>query len=90
MYSHHRAQLARLTEHGLLHRVADGYYIVVPKDMVGQRWIPGLEAAAAGIGVATYGPDHFVVMEVSAARLPGRFRERWPPRSFQCRNNIDR
>lgn len=40
-YPHPRTQLARLAERGLLHRVADGYYIVVPQDMVGRRWLPG-------------------------------------------------
>ncbi len=30
-YAHPRTQLARLTEHGLLHRLADGYYVVVPQ-----------------------------------------------------------
>ncbi|OKH82159.1 hypothetical protein EB75_13315 [Mycobacterium sp. ST-F2] len=70
-YHHPRPQLARLTEHGLLHRLADGYYVVVPQDMVGRPWIPGLEAAAAGIGSAIYGIDEVVVMGISAARLHG-------------------
>src|SRR5690349_9197779 len=48
VYPHPRAQLARLAERGLLHRLADGYYAVVPQDMVGHKWMPGLEAAAAG------------------------------------------
>ena len=30
-YAHPRTQLARLTEHGLLHRLADGYYVGVPQ-----------------------------------------------------------
>jgi predicted transcriptional regulator of viral defense system len=59
----------RLTEHGLLHRLADGYYVVVPQDMVGRRWIPGLEAAAAGIAASIHDPDAIVVMGLSAARL---------------------
>ncbi|MCX8553860.1 hypothetical protein OS121_01925 [Mycolicibacterium mucogenicum] len=71
VYPHPRPQLARLTEHGLLHRLADGYYVVVPQDMVGRPWIPGLEAAAAGIGTAIYGADEIVVMGISAARLHG-------------------
>ena len=71
VYPHPRAQLARLTEHGLLHRLADGYYVVVPQEMVGRPWIPVLEAAAAGIAAAIYGADDSVVMGVSAARLHG-------------------
>jgi len=70
-YAHPRAQLARLTERGLLHRLADGYYVVVPQDMVGRSWMPGLETAAAGIASAIYGSDNIVVMGVSAARLHG-------------------
>jgi predicted transcriptional regulator of viral defense system len=70
-YAHPRAQVARLVERGLLHRVADGYYIVVPADMVGQRWHPGLEEAAAGMASAIYGADAAVLMGVSAARLHG-------------------
>ena len=71
VYAHPRAEFARLTERGLLHRVANGYYIVVPQDMVGRRWMPGLEAAAAGIASAIYGADAVVVMGPSAARLHG-------------------
>lgn len=70
-YAHPRAEFARLTERGLLHRVADGYYVVVPQDMVGRTWTPGLEETAAGIATAIYGPDDVVVMGPSAARLHG-------------------
>lgn len=71
IYAHPRAEFARLTERGLLHRVADGYYVVIPQDMIGRRWMPGLEAAAAGIAAAIYGADDVVVMGPSAARLHG-------------------
>lgn len=71
IYAHPRAEFARLTERGLLHRVADGYYVVIPQDMIGRRWMPGLEAAAAGIASAIYGADDVVVMGPSAARLHG-------------------
>lgn len=71
VYAHPRAEFARLTERGLLHRVANGYYVVVPQDMIGQRWMPGLEAAAAGIASAIFGADDIVVMGPSAARLHG-------------------
>lgn len=63
--------MARLLERGLLHRLTDGYYVVVPPAMVGRGWMPGLETAAAGIASAIYGPDDIVVMGVSAARLHG-------------------
>ncbi|OZC41698.1 hypothetical protein CH286_27100 [Rhodococcus sp. WWJCD1] len=71
VYAHPRAELARLTDLGLLHRVATGFYVAVPDDQVGGGWMPGLEAAAAGIAVAAYGVDDAVVMGVSAARLHG-------------------
>jgi len=70
-YAHPAAEIARLHERGLLHRLADGYYVVVPQDQTGRTWKPGLEAAAAGIGSAIYGTDDIVVMGVSAARLHG-------------------
>lgn len=71
VYAHPRPELARLADRGVLHRVARGYYIVVPQEHVGRVWIPDLEAAAAGIASAIYGADHAVVMGVSAARLLG-------------------
>ena len=61
----------RPTDLGLLHRVATGFYVAVPDDQVGGGWMPGLEAASAGIAVAAYGLDDAVVMGVSAARLHG-------------------
>ncbi|AMY52400.1 hypothetical protein [Rhodococcoides fascians] len=69
--AHPRAELARLTDLGLLHRVATGFYVAVPDDRVGTEWMPGLEAAAAGIAVAAYSADEAVVMGASAARLHG-------------------
>ncbi|OMB99877.1 hypothetical protein A5733_04995 [Mycobacterium sp. NS-7484] len=70
-YAHPAAEVARLHERGLLHRLTHGYYVVVPRDMVGRNWMPGLETAAAGIASAIYGPEDIVVMGVSAARLHG-------------------
>lgn len=70
-YAHPGPELARLAERGLLHRVANGYYVVVPQEMVGRSWVPNLEAAAAGIGSAIYGPDSAILMGISAARALG-------------------
>jgi predicted transcriptional regulator of viral defense system len=64
-------ELARLADRGLLQRVATGYYIVVPQDMIGRKWAPSLEAAAAGIASAIYGATHAVLMGISAARVLG-------------------
>jgi predicted transcriptional regulator of viral defense system len=70
-YAYPGPELARLADRGLLQRVANGYYIVVPQDMVGCEWVPSLEAAAAGITSAIYGPTHAVLMGISAARVLG-------------------
>lgn len=70
-YAYPGPEIARLHEHGLLHRLADGYYVVIPQDMVRRKWIPDLEAAAAGIATTIYGHDDIVVMGPSAARLHG-------------------
>jgi hypothetical protein len=45
--------------------VANGYYLVVPQDMVGRPWVPDLDAVAAGIASAIYGPERAVLMGIS-------------------------
>lgn len=71
VYSHPRQQLAKLTGNGGLVRIATGYYIVVPRANQHRPWVPQLEAVAAGIGAADFGPDSAILMGVSAARLHG-------------------
>ena len=71
IYAYPGPELARLADRGLLQRVANGYYVVVPQDMVGRRWVPSLEAAAAGIATTIYGPEDVVLMGISAARVLG-------------------
>lgn len=63
-------QFARLAKAGALVRLADGYYAVVPDDR-GAEWRPGLEAAAAGVATAIYGPAEAILMGISAARVHG-------------------
>lgn len=63
-------QFARLAKAGALLRLADGYYAVVPDDR-GAEWRPGLEAAAAGVAAAIYGPAEAILMGISAARVHG-------------------
>ncbi|PXX10943.1 type IV toxin-antitoxin system AbiEi family antitoxin domain-containing protein [Mycolicibacterium moriokaense] len=70
-YAYPGPELARLAGQGLLLRVANGYYVVVPQDMVGRVWVPDLDAVAAGIASAIYGPDRAVLMGISAARVLG-------------------
>ncbi|HJP76320.1 MAG TPA: type IV toxin-antitoxin system AbiEi family antitoxin [Pseudonocardiaceae bacterium] len=71
VYARPRPQLARLAANGEMRHVANGYYTVVPLEQRGTDWQPTLEAVAAGIAVATYGPDDAVLMGISAARLHG-------------------
>ena len=70
-YAYPGPELARLADQGLLLRVANGYYVVVPQDMVGRPWVPDLDAVAAGIGSAIYGPERAVLMGISAGRMLG-------------------
>lgn len=71
VYAHPRAQIARLERNGLLHRLATGYFVVVPQDRIGMPWRPDLETAAAAIAVTAVGSDAAVLMGVSAARMHG-------------------
>jgi hypothetical protein len=71
VYAHPAPQLRRLEQLGVLHRLAHGYYTVVPQDQIGTNWIPTLEAAAAGIAMARFGPARAPLMGVSAARVHG-------------------
>jgi predicted transcriptional regulator of viral defense system len=58
-----------LEARGLLHRLAEGFYVVVPQDRVGSEWKPTLEGGAAGIGAAEFGPGRYALMSLTAARL---------------------
>lgn len=71
VFAHPRPEFRRMNQRGVLHRVATGYYAVVPPAAHGQRWLPALESAAYGIAAADYGADAVVVMGLSAARLHG-------------------
>jgi predicted transcriptional regulator of viral defense system len=70
-YAHPAPQLRRLEQLGVLHRLAHGYYTVVPQDQIGTGWMPTLEAAAAGIAAARFHPARAPLMGVSAARVHG-------------------
>lgn len=71
VYAHPRPQMARSERLGLLHRVARGYYVVVPQDRIGSSWQPTIEAAAAGIATAAVATGRAVLMGISAARIHG-------------------
>ena len=71
-YAHPRPQLMRLTRSGLLHRLADGFYVVVPHELAASsEWMPILEAAAGGVAAAEFGPGIAPLMGLSAARMHG-------------------
>jgi predicted transcriptional regulator of viral defense system len=66
------AQLSRLTERGLLLRLAHGYFAIVPSERVGDAaWRPLLASAALGIAAADYGVEAVALDGVSAARHHG-------------------
>lgn len=71
IYANPRAEFIRLTERGALHRLATGYYAIVPDDRIGQHWLPELESAALGIAAADEGIASVALMGVSAARVHG-------------------
>jgi predicted transcriptional regulator of viral defense system len=71
VYAHPPQEFARLADRGLLHKVATGYYAVVPPQSTDRDWLPSLEAVAYGIAAADYGPGAAVLMGLSAARLHG-------------------
>ena len=68
-YAHPRAQLARLEQRGVMHRLADGFFTTVPQDRAGGSWLPTLEGAAAGIAATEFGERGFALMGLSAARM---------------------
>src|SRR5665647_1368360 len=69
VYAHPGTQMVRLERVGLLHKVATGYYVVVPQELIGTDWRPTIEATAAGVATAALGAGRAVLMGVSAARL---------------------
>ena len=69
VYTHPGTQMVRLQRLGLLHKVAVGYYVVVPQEHVGTDWRPSIEATAAGVATAALRAGRPVLMGVSAARL---------------------
>ncbi len=71
VYAQPGPEFLRLTNRGVLHKIATGYYAVVPPQFYDGPWLPSLEAAAYGVGSADYGPKAVVLMGLSAARLHG-------------------
>ena len=46
IYAQPRPEIARLVDRGVLHRVAHGYYILIPPDHVGRTWLPATSPVA--------------------------------------------
>ena len=71
VYAHPRPEFARLARSGVLHRLATGYYAVVPDGRIGLPWLPDLESSALGIAVSDEGSESVALMGISAARVHG-------------------
>lgn len=71
VYAYPRPEFARLERAGVLHRLAPGYYAIVPPDQAGRSWTPELEAAAIGIAASDDSVDAVALMGLSAARVHG-------------------
>jgi len=71
VYARPRQEFQRLTDRGVLHKLATGYYATVPVHSYDRAWRPSLEAAAYGIAAADYGAQGAMLMGLSAARLHG-------------------
>src|SRR6266550_4124009 len=70
-YSNPAKEAARLTEHGILVKLATGYFVIVPEDRRDGAWRPAIEDVALGMGVADYGVEHTALVGPSAARVLG-------------------
>lgn len=70
-YARPRKALADLEQRGVVHKLAYGYYCLVPANMNPDTWLPELETAGAGIGAAIWGDGVAVLMGHSAARVHG-------------------
>lgn len=77
-YTNPRAVIAHHLGTGALIRLAPGYVMAVPDDK-GPTWRPTPEAAGAGVATAIHGPDHIVLMGLTAARVHGAL-----PRALGC------
>jgi hypothetical protein len=72
VYVNPRAELARLVDNGVAHRLTTGYYALTPQRRLGDRgWRPELNAAAFAMAQADYGTDGAALMGIGAARLHG-------------------
>lgn len=73
IYAHPRKEARALEQRGALHRIAHGYYCVVPPEHDARTWRPGTEAAAVAVATAIYGDRVPVLTGLSAARAHSAF-----------------
>lgn len=72
IYKAPKVDFARLTDAGLLLRLAHGYYAIPPTEAFGDpSWAPTPEGVALGVAVADYGENVTALSGVSAARVRG-------------------
>lgn len=69
VYANPHKEAGELVKRGVLHRLAHGFYCVVPPEGDPASWRPTIEGAAAGIATAAYGDRVPVLIGLSAARL---------------------
>ena len=62
VYARPRQEFLRLTDRGVLHKLANGYCATVPAHSHDRTWRPSLEAAAYGIAAADYGVQGAMLM----------------------------
>jgi predicted transcriptional regulator of viral defense system len=72
VYAHPGPEFARMTESGVLTKLATGYYAITPLTRAGdRRWRPAADAVALGIARVDYGNQHVALMGITAARHHG-------------------
>jgi hypothetical protein len=71
VYAQPAAELSRLAKAGAIVKLARGYFAAVPVDKRQMDWQPSMEAIAAGLATAVFGPDRAALWGLSAARVHG-------------------
>jgi hypothetical protein len=70
-YAQPSNETARLVRNGVLLKVANGYFLVVPEHRRDGTWRPAIEDLAMALGLADYGLERSALLGPSAARVLG-------------------
>lgn len=70
-YAQPSNETTRLVRKGILLKVANGYFVVVPEHRRDGTWRPATEDLALALGVADYGAEESALLGPSAARVLG-------------------